>query len=869
MEVAVERLYDHIDRAQQSEEDWRKLKSLLQDVRDLRREYENLVAHVRKRYLLEHDLGKIEQKTERQVEKTIESKTDLAFREVRGSLGYLAGLGFRKLAARSRELPPKPTKASSATDTTTAAAATDNVDRSPPTIDALRDSLSATVSKKKRIRIATKDKNPSVLKKSPSKVKTKSSKKTTARKRKTLAEQSPEQSKPTSANAKEQAAEVEGSVSGAWVLGFKPTDPKKAQYRRPSYDTEASVERRPSRGKSMGFTLLKDALARKRPSGNGAPSEAPAYQPSQAHEAEMESSADRHGEPTRLDLKHQPSASQSQTFGSSGISPSEDTVSELEMNSSNEAFDSEASPIEAKDKAPEEPQTVLSYKIPPKDYRDAVMASPNSNAAYWSHNLYKNADNQKPTVFYCQNYDATEAKAKLFLNEPVLGFDLEWESGATMKGDPPDIKRNVSLIQIAAEDKIGLFQLSRFKTAKSAEEHMPPSLRKILESEDIIKAGVNVNGDARRMKLCLGVEMKGVFELSHMYRVVRQSNGIPVNFSLVGLSTQVQEVLLLPMKKDAVRTSAWSQGLNTQQTSYAAADAYAGFQLFHKLDNARKLMTPRPPRPAFFETMKPIILGNGTEIKRGAKRSVKKPRAEKAEEVLEDDDEEGEEFFDAPEELDTYELGPSELPAAISEIRGAKSSDTASDALPQSAGSGSGSGSAIAKQEIAYPVLHSQDPAPENVLASPAPAPSRNKTTTLPIRAKAQTKLSADPSPEEEAKSGKISASPNRPGPVPCPENQKAETWIITYRSSRKNQTIVGNPTLRAYHLWHHQHLELKEVAGFCRDPPLAMTTVASYIMQALKETDLPFDGERAKVALNVLPGSVRGRYRGVLERSG
>lgn len=62
----------------------------------------------------------------------------------------------------------------------------------------------------------------------------------------------------------------------------------------------------------------------------------------------------------------------------------------------------------------------------------------------------------------------------------------------------------------------------------------------------------------------------------------------------------------------------------------------------------------------------------------------------------------------------------------------------------------------------------------------------------------------------------------------------------------------------------------MKEVASFCRDPPLAMTTVASYIMQALsQEMGLKFDQARANIVLGVLPGSVHGRYRGVLERGG
>ncbi|KAK3104274.1 hypothetical protein LTR53_018558, partial [Teratosphaeriaceae sp. CCFEE 6253] len=183
-----------------------------------------------------------------------------------------------------------------------------------------------------------------------------------------------------------------------------------------------------------------------------------------------------------------------------------------------------------------------------------------------------------------------------FVGQPVLGFDIEWESKASKKSPA---KQNVSLIQIASEDRICLIHVANF-FGTDPEQLVPSALREILESEDVVKAGVNIGGDARRMREYLGVDMRGQFELSYLFKVVTFSRG-DINRSLkgAGLATQVESVLLLPLKKDEVRVSSWSKVLTKEQTVYSASDAYAGFQLFHALEAKRLQMDPTPPRPAF------------------------------------------------------------------------------------------------------------------------------------------------------------------------------------------------------------------------------------------------------------------------------
>jgi hypothetical protein len=52
-----------------------------------------------------------------------------------------------------------------------------------------------------------------------------------------------------------------------------------------------------------------------------------------------------------------------------------------------------------------------------------------------------------------QSKEASERIAKLFLDKPVIGFDIEWKPQASaLEGT----KKNVSLIQLASEERIAL-----------------------------------------------------------------------------------------------------------------------------------------------------------------------------------------------------------------------------------------------------------------------------------------------------------------------------------------------------------------------------------------------------------------------------
>ncbi|KAL9120458.1 MAG: hypothetical protein Q9187_002987 [Circinaria calcarea] len=254
----------------------------------------------------------------------------------------------------------------------------------------------------------------------------------------------------------------------------------------------------------------------------------------------------------------------------------------------------------------------LKYQIPESRLREAMLASRSTGAAYWQYSLHENATGRKPRVHYCKTIEATERIAQLFLNEEVLGFDIEWKPGA----NPSDgIKNNVSLVQLASEERIALFHIARFGK-DGIENLVSPTLRQIMEDPNITKAGVSVKADCTRLRKFMAIQPRGLFELSHLYKLVRYSDGNikKIDKRLVALAQQVEEHLQLPMWKGEVRSSDWTQDLSYQQIQYAASDSYAGLQLYDVMEGKRKALVPTPPRPEHAELNIPIRLANGRTV---------------------------------------------------------------------------------------------------------------------------------------------------------------------------------------------------------------------------------------------------------------
>ncbi|KAF1914983.1 ribonuclease H-like domain-containing protein [Ampelomyces quisqualis] len=276
----------------------------------------------------------------------------------------------------------------------------------------------------------------------------------------------------------------------------------------------------------------------------------------------------------------------------------------------------------------------LTFQIPEDTMRAAMLASENTRASFWSTKMYRGPHGQSIATHYCRSKEIAERVAQYFLKEKVVGFDIEWKPFSS----PYDLKKNASLIQLACEDRIALFHISQFP-GTTAEQLMPPSLKAVLETPDIYKVGVAVKGDFSRLQKYLNIQPQGVFELSRLHNLVELHSTSPTKLSnkLVSLANQVLQHLQLPLYKGAplagepmdmesVRESDWSKPLDKQQIHYAAADAYAGFRLYHILEWKRKQLRPTPPTRGICDY----------DSKRDPKAKASKKKAAKTKKALKD-----------------------------------------------------------------------------------------------------------------------------------------------------------------------------------------------------------------------------------------
>jgi hypothetical protein len=135
----------------------------------------------------------------------------------------------------------------------------------------------------------------------------------------------------------------------------------------------------------------------------------------------------------------------------------------------------------------------LSYKIPQEVLSQALLAPPGTLAAYWKHSLYRGPPPKyaKVATHYCRRRDTCENVAQAFLEKKVLGFDMEWMPQASAG---QGIKKNVSLIQFASEERVALFHIAAFGGSDTLEDTVIPTMKAIMENPNIIKVGVGIKG---------------------------------------------------------------------------------------------------------------------------------------------------------------------------------------------------------------------------------------------------------------------------------------------------------------------------------------------------------------------------------------
>lgn len=156
------------------------------------------------------------------------------------------------------------------------------------------------------------------------------------------------------------------------------------------------------------------------------------------------------------------------------------------------------------------------------------------------------------------------AVAQRLLNEKVLGFDTETRP-AFKKGE----SYLPSLIQLASGDRVYIFQLKHIKSYDP--------IAAILNNKEVLKAGIAVNDDIKKLNGLFSLGSSGFVELAEM----ASRAGIK-NAGLRGLAA-----LLFGFRiSKQTKCSRWDAStLAHEQIVYAATDAWICRELYFALHN--------------------------------------------------------------------------------------------------------------------------------------------------------------------------------------------------------------------------------------------------------------------------------------------
>lgn len=221
--------------------------------------------------------------------------------------------------------------------------------------------------------------------------------------------------------------------------------------------------------------------------------------------------------------------------------------------------------IGSRDNIPGDQTDKPAKRTVPWKQKTSSPQSTNNATQQWSHRLYKTKEGKPIMVHYCNSLATAEKVAKFFVNEPILGFDMEWKFPASAHDT---IQDNVSVIQFASRDRIAIFHVARFHPCLKLEDLVSPTMKSIMENPNITKTGVNIRGDCTRLRKYLGIQSRGTFELSHLFKLIKYCYTIPklINKYRVKLAEQVEVHFGLPLSKETeVRCSDWRKPITAQQ----------------------------------------------------------------------------------------------------------------------------------------------------------------------------------------------------------------------------------------------------------------------------------------------------------------
>jgi ribonuclease D len=241
---------------------------------------------------------------------------------------------------------------------------------------------------------------------------------------------------------------------------------------------------------------------------------------------------------------------------------------------------------------------------------------PTKKPQHFSWRLARGLKRERVSLKTSTTIEDSETIAHSFLDEEVVGFDMEWyyNPDATDRNvnsnERPipyitEIHDRISVIQVASLSRVALFHVGKHE-GETPEELLAPSLRAIIESPNIRKVGQSIMGDYRRLQEYFRLSPQAFFELSYFHNLITPDRDNKTLYLTGGLKALVSAHFCgFKLEKDHRMHMDWTKDLTEMQKDYAANDAYASLMLYWCMDDKRRLMKPVLPRPRNTEEYMP------------------------------------------------------------------------------------------------------------------------------------------------------------------------------------------------------------------------------------------------------------------------
>ncbi len=163
--------------------------------------------------------------------------------------------------------------------------------------------------------------------------------------------------------------------------------------------------------------------------------------------------------------------------------------------------------------------------------------------------------------------DAEKAIEEL-KNHNLVGIDTE-----TRPSFKRGVRYNMSLIQIATNEKAFLFRLNKIG--------FPDSLKQYISNPRVSKIGLSLRDDFNGLSKYTRIGAKGFIDVQDIAK----------NYGILELSLQKIFAILFEKKiSKSQRLTNWDrETLTKKQEIYAATDAWATLQIFERLNKEKKL----------------------------------------------------------------------------------------------------------------------------------------------------------------------------------------------------------------------------------------------------------------------------------------